>query len=99
MLLCVQHLCRGCFDIGGDDEGVTSPSCRGTSQLDSEQQILTKLSPGLVDLETGRNEVENSGRSSSLPRHMISGSKKFFSGSLIPDNALSPKKPTGEGDK
>ncbi|KAH9790723.1 protein kinase domain-containing protein [Citrus sinensis] len=54
---------------------------------------------GAIDQESGRNEGENSGRSSSLPRHVILEHKKFLSGSLIPDNAFSSKKAVGEADR
>ncbi|KAK2661765.1 hypothetical protein Ddye_000339 [Dipteronia dyeriana] len=87
---------KGCFDIGEDDEGATSPNWKGTSVLDLEQQFLTKASQ---DQATGKNEGENSGRSSSLPRHVVPEHRKFLSGSLIPDNTFSPKKVIGEGDK
>ncbi|KAK0591290.1 hypothetical protein LWI29_038016 [Acer saccharum] len=87
---------KGCFDIGEDDEGATSPNWKDTSVLDIEQQFLTKTS---LDQTTGKNEGENSGRSSSLPRHVVPEHKKFLSGSLIPDNAFSPKKVIGEGDR
>ncbi|KAI9177261.1 hypothetical protein LWI28_012979 [Acer negundo] len=87
---------KGCFDIGEDDEGATSPNWKGTSALDIEQQFLTKTS---LDQATGKNEGENSGRSSSLPRHVVPEHKKFLSGSLIPDNSFSSKKVIGEGDR
>ncbi|XP_044466320.1 serine/threonine-protein kinase BLUS1 isoform X2 [Mangifera indica] len=89
---------KDCFDIGEDDEGETSPVWKDTAQSD-EQQFLRNTSPGALDQNTGRNEGENSGRNSSLPYHAISGHKKFLSGSLIPDNAFSPKKVIGEGDR
>ncbi|XP_031265254.1 serine/threonine-protein kinase BLUS1 isoform X3 [Pistacia vera] len=89
---------KGCFDIGEDDEAATSSGCKDTTQLDIEQQFLRNTSPWALDQETGRNESENSGRNSSLPRHAICEHKKFLSGSLIPDNAFSPKKVIGEGD-
>ncbi|KAK3183570.1 hypothetical protein Dsin_030856 [Dipteronia sinensis] len=85
---------KGCFDIGEDDEDATSPNSKGT--LDLEQQFLTKTS---LDQATLKNEGENSGRSSSLPLHVVPEHKKFLSGSLIPDNAFSPKKGIGEGER
>ncbi|RVX08685.1 Serine/threonine-protein kinase fray2 [Vitis vinifera] len=48
--------------------------------------------------EAEKDDGENFGRSSSLPRQIIPGHKKFFSGSLLQDNALSPKKVNGDGD-
>ncbi|KAJ4729228.1 Protein kinase [Melia azedarach] len=88
---------KNCFDIGEDDDGATSPSWKGTAQLDTEQ-FLTKASPGAMGQETGRNEGDNSGRSS-LPRHIVPEHRKFLSGSLIPDNAFSPKKAVVEADR
>ncbi|XWS30361.1 hypothetical protein CRYUN_Cryun24cG0110700 [Craigia yunnanensis] len=87
---------KGCFDIGKDDEGANSPNWKGVSQSESEQ-FITKSSRA-VDQDAGRNEGENSRQSSSLPRQVIPERKKFLSGSLIPDNALSPKKVTGDAD-
>lgn len=89
--------CRGCFDIGEDDEGANSPNWKGATRSESEQ-IITKSSRA-ADQDAGRNEGENSGQSSSLPRQVIPEHKKFLSGSLIPDNAFSPKKVTGDGDR
>ncbi|EOY02409.1 Kinase superfamily protein isoform 1 [Theobroma cacao] len=88
---------KGCFDIGEDDEGANSPNWKGATRSESEQ-IITKSSRA-ADQDAGRNEGENSGQSSSLPRQVIPEHKKFLSGSLIPDNAFSPKKVTGDGDR
>ncbi|KAJ4831512.1 hypothetical protein Tsubulata_004745 [Turnera subulata] len=76
---------KGCFDIGEDDGDATSPNWQGTSQTDSEQQVVTKFSPGLMN--QGRNEGENSSYGSYLPRQVLPEPKKFLSGSLVPDNA------------
>lgn len=89
---------KGCFDVGEDEEGATSPSWKGTAHLDTDQ-FLTKGSLGAIDQETGRNGGENSGRCNSVPRHVILDHKKFLSGSLIPENALSSKKAVGEADR
>lgn len=89
---------KGCFDVGEDDEVATSPSWKGTAHLHTDQ-FLSKGYLGAIDQESGRNEGENSGRSSSLPRHVILEHKKFLSGSLIPDNAFSSKKAIGEADR
>ncbi|CAK7328066.1 unnamed protein product [Dovyalis caffra] len=83
---------KGCFDVGEEDVGSTSPNWKGNSQTECEQQVLTELSPSAMDQESERNEGENSGRSSSLPRHVISEHKLFLSGPLLPDNAFSPKR-------
>ncbi|XVE83970.1 hypothetical protein DITRI_Ditri16bG0131500 [Diplodiscus trichospermus] len=87
---------KGCFDIGEDDEGANSPKCEGVTRSASEQ--ITKSSRAM-DQDIRRNEGENYGRSSSLPHQIIPEHKKFLSGSLIPDNAFSPKKVTGDGDR
>ncbi|XP_022939013.1 serine/threonine-protein kinase BLUS1-like isoform X2 [Cucurbita moschata] len=52
-----------------------------------------------VDKENGRTEGESSGQSGSLPRHYMSENKRSFSGSLISDNAVSPKKIIVDGDR
>ncbi|XWS44173.1 hypothetical protein CRYUN_Cryun15aG0021800 [Craigia yunnanensis] len=88
---------KGCFDIGEDDEGTNSPNWKGVTRSESEQ-FITKSSR-VIDQDAGRNEGENSGQSSSLPRQVIPEHKKFLSGSIIPDNAFSPKKVTGDGDR
>ncbi|XP_062151382.1 serine/threonine-protein kinase BLUS1 isoform X2 [Alnus glutinosa] len=56
-------------------------------------------SPRAVDQENGRNEGECSGQSSILPRHVIPEHKIFLSGTLLPENALSPKKVIGDGER
>lgn len=68
-------------------------------QSESEQQFLTQLSPKSADQEAEKDDGENFGRSSSLPHQLIPGHKKFYSGSVFQDNALSPKKVNGEGDR
>ncbi|XP_044479067.1 serine/threonine-protein kinase BLUS1-like isoform X1 [Mangifera indica] len=90
---------KGCFDFGEDDEGAMNPGWKDTAKLDIEQRFLQNTSPGALDQETGRNEGENSGRSSSLACQAISEHKKFLSGSLIPDSSFAPKKIIGEGDR
>ena len=50
--------------------------------------------------ENGRTEEgESSGRCNSLPRHVVTEHKKFLSGTLVPDNALSPKRAIVDGDR
>ncbi|GMN42518.1 hypothetical protein TIFTF001_011727 [Ficus carica] len=56
-------------------------------------------SPRMTYQENGKTEGECSGQSSSLPHHVITEHKKFLSGTLLPDNALSPKRVGGDGDK
>lgn len=90
---------KGCFDVGEEAVGATSPNWKVTSQTECEQQVLTELSSSAMDQESERNEGENSGRSSSLPRHVISEHKSFLGGPLLPDNALSPKKVIGDENR
>ncbi|XVF58066.1 hypothetical protein PTKIN_Ptkin07bG0032800 [Pterospermum kingtungense] len=87
---------KGCFDIVEDDEGANTPNSKGFTQSESEQ--CTKSSR-TVDQAAGRNECGNSRQSSSLPRQVIPEHKKFLSGSLLTDNAIPPKKFTGDGDR
>lgn len=56
-------------------------------------------SPIGVDQENGRNEGESSCQGSILHRHAIPEHKKFLSGSLLQENALSPKKVFSDGDR
>ncbi|KAL4378170.1 hypothetical protein GQ457_02G011850 [Hibiscus cannabinus] len=90
---------KGCFDLVEDDEGASSaisPNQKGVTQLESER-FMTNSSRAM-DQDAGRYEGENSRQSSSLPRQVIPCHRKFWSGSLIPDN-LPPKKVTGNGDR
>ncbi|XP_037492807.1 STE20-like serine/threonine-protein kinase isoform X2 [Jatropha curcas] len=88
---------KGCFDVGDDDVDATSPSWKG-AQTDSEQQVLTKLSPSDVNRESEGNEGDNPPRCSSLPSHVVEH-KKFLSSPLIPENAFSPKKVAGDENR
>ncbi|KAK8607252.1 hypothetical protein V6N13_052994 [Hibiscus sabdariffa] len=80
---------KGCFDIVEDSEGATSPNRKDFTPLESEQFITN--SSRVMDQDAGRYDGENSQRSISLH-------KKFWSGSLIPDN-FSTKKVPGSGDR
>ncbi|XP_024029503.1 serine/threonine-protein kinase BLUS1 isoform X2 [Morus notabilis] len=60
---------------------------------------VSATSPRMVYQENGRSDGDCSGQSSSLPRHVIAEHKKFLSGTLLPDNALSPKRVVGDGDR
>ncbi|GAV74647.1 Pkinase domain-containing protein [Cephalotus follicularis] len=83
---------KACFDVGEDDDSLTSPGWKGAAQSDSQQP------PGTVDEESGRNEGGKSGHRSS-PRQVIPENKRFLSSSLTLENASSPKKVTGDGDR
>ncbi|XP_019442560.1 PREDICTED: serine/threonine-protein kinase BLUS1-like isoform X1 [Lupinus angustifolius] len=52
-----------------------------------------------VNNTSPRDNNESSGPSSSLPQNAINQNKKFSSGSLLPDNFLSPKKVVTDGDR
>ncbi|KAB1209169.1 Serine/threonine-protein kinase fray2 [Morella rubra] len=56
-------------------------------------------SPRAAVQENGRTEGESSGQSTNFARHVIPEHKKFLSGSVLPENALSPKKIIGDGDR
>ncbi|PHT97353.1 Serine/threonine-protein kinase fray2 [Capsicum chinense] len=90
---------KGCFDMCEDDITASSPSWEDTMRSESNQQNH-KLSLGKVeDQDGGNDDGENLRQSSSLPRSVIPGHKKFFSGSLLQDNAPSPKKVVTDGER
>lgn len=90
---------KGCFDMCEDDITASSPSWEDTMRSESNQQNHM-LSLGKVeDQDSGKDDGENLRQSSSLPRSVIPGHKKFFSGSLLQDNALSPKKVVTDGER
>ncbi|KAA8548109.1 hypothetical protein F0562_004630 [Nyssa sinensis] len=90
---------RNCFDVCEDDVGAGSPSWKDGTQSGSEKPSQIPLSPKAEDQEARRDDGENLGQSSFLPRHVVPGHKFFLSGSLLQDNALSPKKVIGDGDR
>ncbi|PNT58347.1 hypothetical protein POPTR_001G349300v4 [Populus trichocarpa] len=47
---------KGCFDVGEEAVGATSPNWKVTSQTECEQQVLTELSSSAMDQESERNE-------------------------------------------
>ncbi|KAE8706710.1 Proteasome assembly chaperone 3 [Hibiscus syriacus] len=73
-----------------------NPNHKGVTQLESEPFITS--SSRAMNQDAGRFEGENSQQSSSLPHQVFPEHKKFWSGSLIPDN-FSPKEVTGNGDR
>lgn len=60
---------------------------------------MTVTSPTPTDIENDKNEGEYSGQSSSLLSHVIPEHKKCLSGTLLPDNTVSPKRVTGNGNR
>lgn len=92
---------RGCFDVGDDDVDATSPSWKNADQteMDSEQQCLTELSPGDVHQESEANNFDDSRRGNTLSRQVVEH-KIFLSGPITPENAYSPnKKIIGDGNR
>jgi len=59
------------------------------------------LDPVKVPLETERENVESFILKKSFQRTTtsVSGPKRFISGSLLPDNVLSPNKSVGNGER
>ncbi|KAL4332897.1 hypothetical protein GQ457_07G001880 [Hibiscus cannabinus] len=84
---------KGCFDIG-EDEGVNGPNWKGVMPLESDTRSSRPM-----DQDAGRHEGENSGQSGSFTRQVVPELRKYLSGSIIPDNAFSPNKVTGDGDR
>ncbi|KAH0674298.1 hypothetical protein KY284_025385 [Solanum tuberosum] len=93
------YQCRGCFDMCEDDITASSPSWEDTMQSESTQQNDMLSLAKIEDQDGGKDDGENLRQSSSLPRSVIPGHKKFFSGSLLQDNALSPKKVVTDGER
>lgn len=90
---------KGCFDMCEDDITASSPSWEDTMQSESNQQNDMLSLAKVEDQDGGKDDGENLRQSSSLPRSVIPGHKKFFSGSLLQDNALSPKKVVTDGER
>ncbi|XP_042755260.2 serine/threonine-protein kinase BLUS1 [Lactuca sativa] len=83
---------EGCFDVCEDD--VATVSLTGQDE--------NPLSPVKLPLKTKDQETEtreNVVVKKSLQRITITGSKKFMSGSLLPDNVLSPNKLVANGER
>ncbi|XP_043706833.1 serine/threonine-protein kinase BLUS1-like isoform X2 [Telopea speciosissima] len=92
---------KGCFDVHEDEIITSGPNWKDSIQSNSEQfqvQSLSMAEPD--DQEIKKCDGENLEKGSSLPKYMIPGRQKFFSGSILPDNVLSPhKKVYGDGDR
>ncbi|KAK9061717.1 hypothetical protein SSX86_018900 [Deinandra increscens subsp. villosa] len=80
---------KGCFDICEDDIETDSPT----------EQHPVQLSPKASDQETDKDEVKQLERIKSLQKTTISGPRKYMSGSLVPDNVISPKKLLSNGER
>ncbi|KAJ4972949.1 hypothetical protein NE237_006123 [Protea cynaroides] len=91
---------KGYFDVCEDENTTSSPNCKYSIQSDSDQQSLVQTSSMEVDQEIKNCYGDNLEKSSSLPKYVIPGRQKFFSGSILPDNILSPhKNVNGDGDR
>ncbi|XP_024973976.1 serine/threonine-protein kinase BLUS1-like isoform X2 [Cynara cardunculus var. scolymus] len=89
---------KGCFDVGDDDEVTVNPTAGDENQSDNEQHGAMK--PSLkAEERVEQNEAEHLEKRKSLPLPIIMGTKKYSSGSLLPDNVLSSKKLAGDFDR
>lgn len=73
----------------------SSPCWKDDIQSDSDKQLSRKLK----NQEARRDDGENPGQISTLPRSTVPGHQKILSGSLIQENLLSPKKIISDGDR
>nr|XP_034898706.1 serine/threonine-protein kinase BLUS1 isoform X3 [Populus alba] len=99
---------KGCFDVGEEAVGATSPNWKVTSQTECEQQVLTELSSSAMDQESERNEdnalspkkvIGDENRDLLQPKYQ---SERNYSGTLLhrqkrDTNNLSSVEDTSEG--
>ncbi|XP_011047307.1 PREDICTED: serine/threonine-protein kinase BLUS1 isoform X2 [Populus euphratica] len=99
---------KGCFDVGEEAVGATSPNCKVTSQTECEQQVLMELSSSAMDQESERNEdnalspkkvIGDENRDLLQPKYQ---SERNYSGPLLhrqkrDTNNLSSVEDTSEG--
>ncbi|PIA61963.1 hypothetical protein AQUCO_00200156v1 [Aquilegia coerulea] len=92
---------KGCFDVDEDDVNVNCQDWKDPTQTDSAQTNEQQSSLEPEELETRKNHGEFIERSSSLPKFIVSGQqRKISSGSLIPENVVSPSRNVnGIGDR
>lgn len=90
--------CRGCFDVGEDEDNAITPDWKDASQMSSGHQHLTKAS-SIGSMAHTTKEEDSAAQNSSLPRYLISEQKKYSSGSLIPESTFSPKRISMEADR
>lgn len=95
----VLYQYRGCFDICEDDVATVSSTECDEKPLDTERQHSIKLSPKAQNQETEKVDAKHLSRIKSLQNTTISGPKKYTSGSLLPDNVLSPNKLVANGER
>ncbi|KAI3665959.1 hypothetical protein L6452_44594 [Arctium lappa] len=89
---------KGCFDVGDDDEVIVNPTAGDENQSDNEQHGAMKPSLKSED-QAEQNDTEHLEKRKLLPQPIIIGTKKYSSGSLLPDNVLSSKKLAGDFDR
>ncbi|KAF8408262.1 hypothetical protein HHK36_007411 [Tetracentron sinense] len=91
---------KGCFDVCEDDLNASSPNFKYAIPSDSERHFQLKSSPRAEEQEARNNDDENLERSCLIPQYIIPGCEKFLSGSVLPENVLSPsKKVNVNGDR
>ncbi|KAJ9564138.1 hypothetical protein OSB04_000104 [Centaurea solstitialis] len=89
---------KGCFDVGDDDEVTVNPTAGDENQLDNEQHGAMK--PSLkADDQAEQNDTDHLEKRKLSPQPVIIGTKKYSSGSLLPDNVLSSKKLAGDFER
>ncbi|KAJ4960248.1 hypothetical protein NE237_020158 [Protea cynaroides] len=91
---------KGYFDVRDNDIPTSSPDWKDAHQSNSDQQSQMQLSSMTEDQELNKCDGENLERSNFLPKYVIPGRQKFFSGSILPDNVFSPHEKVNEdGDR
>ncbi|KAJ9562574.1 hypothetical protein OSB04_007734 [Centaurea solstitialis] len=90
---------KGCFDVCEDDLATVSSTAVDDNPSDSDQHSAIKPSVKPVGQETESNDAEHSGQRKLLSRASTNGPRKYLSGSLLPDDSLSPKKLISDADR
>ncbi|CAN0924493.1 Serine/threonine-protein kinase fray2 [Linum grandiflorum] len=88
---------RGCFDVGEDDEGATTPDFKSNSEAELEQQVI--MGPNTTEQDIETNGVQNIGRTSTLQRQISNENRRFSSGPMIAENSLSQSKVSSEENR
>nr|XP_043632000.1 serine/threonine-protein kinase BLUS1-like isoform X2 [Erigeron canadensis] len=89
---------EGCSDICEDDMTTVSSTELDETPLDTEQ-VPVKLLLKAKDQETETNDFEHLNFKDSVQKTTIHESRKYMSGSLLPDNVLSPTKLVSNGER
>ncbi|PWA67272.1 protein kinase superfamily protein [Artemisia annua] len=90
---------EGCFDISEDDAATVSSTDVDENPLDTEQKLPVKLPTKGMDQETDKDGAEILGQQKSIQKTTIPGPRKAMSGSLLPENVVSPNKLVGNGER